>query len=645
MDTALVATSRFRNPSPHPSWPDPGHPDWRATEVHRLRVLEPAGPWRRAMHAVRTRIRRGLVLGLAPEAAGVARALVLGDGRAVERDLASAVRSAGLSHVLAVSGMHVTLVVGTLALVLRRTLLLSGSLARRVDAARLAALLAAPLAVAYAELAGGAPSAWRASLTATAAFLLRAAGRRPDALVLALACAVPFAALDPEVAVSPAFLLSIAATVAVLDPAPAGTSAIRAAARTSVRASIATAPIVVWCFGGAPVAGVLANLVVVPFACAVLLPLALVVAVALTLGAPGSSHLAALFEVGSRAFASAAGAFGRIDAGRDLPPLDVAGGLLLAAACFALLVLRRPREQATTLAALALALGGTELWLREREQPRGELRATFVDVGQGDAAVLDLPDGRVALVDAGGAPNGGADPGARALVPLLRARRRDHIDLLVITHPHPDHYGGLGAIADAFPIAELWDTGQAAGEAPDGELSALLARLAARGTRVRRPPSLCGAPRDLGGVRFDVLWPCPRWDPGWDPNDNSLVLRVRYGARTLLLAGDAEAHTEAALAGRLGRADVLKVGHHGSRTSSSAAFLDEVAPWLAIVSAGPANRFGHPHPEVWERLERGAAHRLRTDLDGGVVVRTDGRSISFAAWSGAAASAEARVTR
>ena len=144
---------------------------------------------------------------------------------------------------------------------------------------------------------------------------------------------------------------------------------------------------------------------------------------------------------------------------------------------------------------------------------------------------------------------GGADPGARVLVPLLRARRRARIDRLVITHPHPDHYGGVAALAARFPIREVWDTGQAGDEDPDGMWSRALRSLGEHAP-ILGPSELCDHRTTHGGATIEVLWPCPAFDPGWDANDNSLVLRITYGERTILLLGDAEAHAESELLAR-----------------------------------------------------------------------------------------------
>ena len=193
--------------------------------------------------------------------------------------------------------------------------------------------------------------------------------------------------------------------------------------------------------------------------------------------------------------------------------------------------------------------------------------------------------------------------------------------MLVISHPHPDHYGGVSALLDAFEVGEVWDTGQGEAEEADGAVARLLARARAQGARVRGPSELCGRERRFGEATTRVLWPCPSFDAGWGPNDNSLVVELRYAGRRLLFTGDVEAHGERGLLALApGSIDVLKVAHHGSRTSSAVPWVDALAPRIAVASMGRHNRFGHPHPEVWSRLAARVRCPYRTDRDGGVMV-------------------------
>ena len=244
---------------------------------------------------------------------------------------------------------------------------------------------------------------------------------------------------------------------------------------------------------------------------------------------------------------------------------------------------------------------------------------TFLDVGQGDAALVDLPDGSAVLIDGGGLVGSPIDTGERVVAPTLRARRRDALALAVLTHPHPDHFGGLVTGLGSIGVGALWDTGQGEREEVGGGYGALLTGLRARGVPILRPASICGG-RVIGGARADVLAPCPDSLVERGPNDNSIVLRLAFGARAILFVGDAEREEEGdllRLAPERLRADVLKVGHHGSRTSSSPAFLAAVGPRVAVISDGVRNHFGHPHPSTLAALDAAGARVWRTDRDGG----------------------------
>ena len=264
------------------------------------------------------------------------------------------------------------------------------------------------------------------------------------------------------------------------------------------------------------------------------------------------------------------------------------------------------------------------------------LRITFLDVGQGDAAVIESPSGRVAVVDGGGRPGAderaGDDPGSRVVVPFLRRRGVSAVDLLVATHADDDHAQGLIAVASRLRVRGALVSGYPGGGRRSAAYGRLLASLRGRGVPVRAAAR--GMTVDLGaGVRLEVLNP-PRpylaGGNGSDDNENSVVLRVVYGRARLLLTGDAGAAAEADLLraerGRL-RADLLKAGHHGSRSSSGEEFLNAVVPGVAVISAGQDSVYGHPHSEVISRLRRRHIRLFRTDRHGAIVVETDGTTL------------------
>lgn len=441
------AAAQFRNPTPHPRW-RAGPPLDAEARVRRGTVIEtletPA--WDAALGGARASVRRALGASLSPRTAGISRALVLGDGDAVDEGANRAVRNAGLAHVLAVSGLHVVILVGLFVLALRRALMLVPALAARVDVTRVAAAVGVPLALVYAAFAGGAPSAWRAAVAASVSFTLVACGRRPRAGPIAALAAVVVAAWSPGEAMRPALLLSVLATAALLTGAQHGgaqhvgvaatsdmplprdsvRALLRASVTASVRTTLATAPLVVWCFEGVPLVGVLANVALVPVGSFVLLPLAALHAVVATLAPPLAPLTAAPLETSTRAFMAACEAFAAVPIGRGLPPLSIAEGLAVAATCALLFAVRTWRARLVVLALGALALCAAELQLRDAEAPRGVLRVTFLDVGQGDSALLDMPDGTLLMVDAGGAPRGGPDRCARARAAASRAAAFDH---------------------------------------------------------------------------------------------------------------------------------------------------------------------------------------------------------------------------
>ena len=631
----------FHNPSAAAAWPDSRpqvHASLQPGSQPRVDALGWLDSW---VARARQAIRAGLEDTLRAPHAGIARALILGEGAAVQRDLNEAIRNAGVSHVLAVSGMHVTLLVGALVLLVR-WLWLRSPLALYWEARRAAAALGVVLAPLIARLCGASPSAVRAAWTSTLMYLVVAVGLRPSALAVSALVVAAHAVNAPRDALHPGFVLSVLATAALLTharPPQAGLThggarspggPVQAALRESLRAWLATAPFLILCFGQTSLVSLLANVALIPIGTA-LVPLAALHVGATQLGLASLLPSGPAFALISAAFVEAARFCASLDPGLSVPPLAPSQlvAVVVVAGTLMLDVSWRARGIVVALATGVVAL--SEWSLRHALSAR-ELRITFLDVGQGDAALLETGDGHAALIDAGGSVGGGPDPGLLAVVPMLRARRIARLDWVVLSHPHPDHYGGLAAVLAAVPVGALWDTGQAAAEALDegGAVTQLLALATKHGARVHRPGELCARAHSLGSARVQVLAPCPSFDLGRGPNDNSFVLRVTHGTRSFLFTGDVEHEGELDLALHPAalRSDVLKVGHHGSRTSSNEPFLRAVAPSLAVISAGRANRFGHPHPEVLERLTQHTRQILRTDQVGGVEVLSDGSHLT-----------------
>jgi competence protein ComEC len=278
------------------------------------------------------------------------------------------------------------------------------------------------------------------------------------------------------------------------------------------------------------------------------------------------------------------------------------------------------------------------------EIARHRLEMTVVDVGQGDSILLTFPDGKLMLVDGGGIPTFGhhtrsqMDIGEDVVSPYLWDRSISRIDVMACTHAHADHIGGLPALLANFHAKELW-TGANSENAAWGAL-----RDTARQDGVRIVPLHRGQCFRYGGAEVEVLAPAEDYVPKDQPHNNdSLALRVTFGQRSFLLCGDIERQVEAELVaeGLVRPADVLKVAHHGSKTSSTAEFLDLARPAFAVMSVGFENSYGHPHADVIGRLEERRAGVLRTDWDGIVTLRTDGRRLEMdmGRWSGALGSA------
>jgi len=329
--------------------------------------------------------------------------------------------------------------------------------------------------------------------------------------------------------------------------------------------------------------------------------------------------------------------FGALNLGDLRIPAPLLGQSLVFVALLAAAVMlaRSTRTWPRRVSWVALALGAIAVIApRPIDHPRNALLVEAIDVGQGDSLLLITPDGKSLLVDGGGFGGGPRetpqdfDIGEEVVSPALWARGIRRLDAVALSHAHSDHMSGLPAVLHNFHPAELW-----VGNNPHfAAYNALLAE--AKDLHIRTREFRAGDSLGLGGTHIEVLAPLPSYRPGPEPtNNDSLVLHVAYGATSVLLEGDAEAPIEDAMLSEPGLAStLLKVGHHGSITSTRPEFLARVAPQWAVISCGLHNRYGHPRGEVLEELESAHVRTFRTDLDGATCFSLDGRAVAVELW-------------
>ena len=576
--------------------------------------------WRPALRAAGVRRVDSIFVRDAP----MARALLLADMHLIAPEIRERWSRAGLVHLLSVSGVHVAIVAAAL-------LLLATAMRLSSRAATLVALVAT---AAYVVILGLPPPAVRAGVM-FGCVLIAKLRQRPSSewSVLMLGALLPVlvdsaAPLDLGWQLSVLGVAALAATGALVRKlgwsGDGWWRGLRREALACVVASVASAPIVAWYFGTVSLVAPVTNLLAAPLV-AVLQPtlfLALAAAPSLPVARfiAGAAHpvlalLDGVATVGARPTWAAL----------QLAPtllqcviVGVAVGGLLTA-----MIQRRvaPPLFVTALSLMVLAWHDLFAW-----RGSGVLELHLLDVGQGDAVALRTPHGHWIVVDAGGGPPG-LDRGRRTVLPYLR-RLGGPVDAFILSHPHLDHVGGAPALIGG--TRPRWYFDAAFAGATDA-YRASLESAAVRGVRWQRVH-----PRDtvrVDGVLLRFLAPDSAWTARLtDANLASTIVRVEYGRVAMLLTGDAEREEEEWLLretpAELLRADVLKVGHHGSRTSSTPSFLDAVQPTIALISVGRGNSYGHPSPEVLQSLAARQISIVRTDVAGTAVVRTDGYSLS-----------------
>lgn len=588
------------------------------------------------------------------ESRGILKALVLGQQADIFPEIRRGFARAGVAHILAISGLNLAFVGGLAFLIFRLVLKSSPWLVQRLGVVLPASFLALIPVAAYSLIAGAAGfSLLRAFVMAVAYLIFLALARKKGPLDAIVFAAFLIMVFFPHAPFSVSFQLSFAAVLAIFWLGPAlfaifgmgekgdnpgrwrrylvGTLAV------TVAATLGTVPLTAYHFNLVPLVGFLANLLVVPVTGFITVPAALLSVIAMLF----SSSLAFYLVKFASLTVSA------------LVPL-VAFLAELPGAYF-IVVTPNPVELVLAYGALFfLAMSGNKGWARKglvvltgiifvhfaisllSPALKREMEVNFIDVKQGDAALVRFPGGATMLIDAGGFRDPNFDVGERVVAPFLLKKRITRLNYVVATHPDVDHWGGLNYLLNNFRVDELWaDPGSW-----EPNLWAGFVSLAAKKRIKLLSVHDTVMPREIRGAQVQVINPpldsyysTGSKGPGAD-NNRSVVVKINYDQVGFLFAGDIEKEAEArlALSGKELAAAVVKVPHHGSKTSSTAQFIDRLRPRVAVISAGSTNRLGHPAPSVIARyLERGVKV-YRTDRDGAVTVLTDGRQLRVSSY-------------
>ncbi len=568
---------------------------------------EPDPAWEAARSGVATRLRARdvIAVGWSPPPlnvgdtlnSGLLTALAGGTRTGIPVEDAGLLRRTGTWHLISISGLHIGLsgmAAWAAAWLATRPIALRW---RRGHLRWICAAAATLAACAYAARAGWPVPARRSVWMVAIGGICVAAGRRPDLWDLLGLGALGTLYSEPAAVGNVSFQLSFSALAGVILVAPRLLRFVPPdahflvrwlsnAVATSVGATIGTLPIIAWRFQSLSLASPFANLWAIPTIGTIATP---AVMMAQFLPEP----IAALsLDIADFACTLGLGGLRLLEAPPLHPAVGCAGAFGLALAA----ILRRLPVAAMAVAVAALTL---------RESRPSELVVTFLAVGQGDATLLRWPGGRTALIDGG--------PPGEALLLALRRIGIHHLDEVALSHAHPDHYGGLGPVLRDLRVDVL------RARAVPSDLDVTRVRSVLTDIQVASSP-------------FVVLGPPAGFLPPGE-NDASVVLAVQFGSRRFLFPGDAEGPAEAALVAESRdhaldlHADVLKAGHHGSRTSSSADFLAAVRPSVAVMECGQDNRYGHPHADVLARYHEAGVRIYRTDRDGNITIRTDGTSL------------------
>jgi competence protein ComEC len=563
------------------------------------------------------------------EASGVLRAMVLGDKTAVSKSVRSSFQDAGIAHLLAISGLHVGYLALLVYLLFRLIIGRWTYLIARVPLQKAAAAMTLPLVWCFIILVGAPVSAVRAGIMISVYLFGTIFGLRQDLLTTLAVAALIIVILEPLAIFDVSFQLSFVSVLAIILIVPRITWPIKnwfarrsmQLVAVTIAATIGSAPLVAYHFHLVTGLGLITNLFAVPWTGIVVLPSIALASIFPILWPLSGWAVDVLIGVAKQL--SSIGSPLIFHVAPNLAELMLIYAGIVVLVFWKSLPYRRWCAGAVA-AGLLFNLG----WWHIRPLMTNTMEVTFIDVGQGDSALIRFPGGETMLIDGGGLPGGEFDIGEHVVVPAILKKGIHQIDRLVLSHPHHDHYRGLGTVAERFHPKELWMPNIAAPEQEFEFWGDFLGRVESAGVRIKEIDAKT-EPMDIGGVKVSILHPNGKLPADIDPNDTSIVLKLTYGDVSFLFTGDLTEWGEQSLLrnGADPKSAILKVAHHGSETSNSREFLRAVSPKIAVISVGQYNRYHMPDAIVLDLLEEVAAKIYRTDLQGAVTIKTDGKEL------------------